>query len=197
MSASTKDAPTERQLRYLRGLAASTATTFVNPRTRREASQEIDRLRSLSTAPRMRAFEARDEDADGDGGQLAYATAVHHSEVVGFGSSTTWRAQSPRSRASARSRRPSPERAELARYTVPGGERVLCGQRLNGCVCVTDRPGSGTGRSYIVEHQPELDGEEALQALIADYLRQARELGEVPMASDAIGRMLAGVDPHV
>ena len=32
------------------------------------------------------------------------------------------------------------KRVELARYTVPAGERVLYGQRINGVVRVTDVP---------------------------------------------------------
>ena len=35
---------------------------------------------------------------------------------------------------------PVGERIELARYTVPVGERVLYGQRVNGVVRVTDVP---------------------------------------------------------
>jgi hypothetical protein len=74
---------------------------------------------------------------------------------------------------------------ELARYTVSAGERVLCGQRVNGVVRVTDVPACGRGRAYLVERELEQEGSHAnaaLQALIADYLRQARRLDAVPMA---------------
>lgn len=37
-------APTSKQLGYLRLLAERTETTFVPPRTRAEASREIDRM---------------------------------------------------------------------------------------------------------------------------------------------------------
>ena len=38
---------------------------------------------------------------------------------------------------------PVGERVELARYTVPAGERVLYGQRVDGVVRVTDVPARG------------------------------------------------------
>jgi hypothetical protein len=72
-------------------------------------------------------------------------------------------------------------RVELARYTIPGGERVLYGQRVNGIVRVTDNPASGNGRAYLVERELEQDGNAALQALIADYLDQARRHQAIPM----------------
>jgi len=75
------------------------------------------------------------------------------------------------------------ERTELARYHVSSGERVLYGQRVNGCVRITDRPASGAGRSYLVERECEQDGYSALQALVSDYIEQSRELDDVPMAS--------------
>jgi hypothetical protein len=62
------------------------------------------------------------------------------------------------------------ERVELARYTIPVGERVLYGQRINGVVRVTDVPVTPGGRAYLVERELEQDGNAALQALIADYI---------------------------
>jgi hypothetical protein len=187
MSPSTVTVPTERQLRYLRVLAGKTATTFAYPATRGEASREINRLRKLQDEPRAPRLDAGDPDAE----QLSYATAVHASEVTGFGSSATWRAGS----------RPSPrpvlgklvlkDRTELARYTVSGGERVLYGRRTDGCVTVTDGPRSGAGRSYLVERDLEVEGLPAIQALIADYVQQARELDEIPMASGAVRQLFA------
>jgi hypothetical protein len=46
---------------------------------------------------------------------------------------------------------PVGERTELARYTIPSGERVLYGQRVNGVVRVIDVPAGGGGRAYLVE----------------------------------------------
>ena len=72
-------------------------------------------------------------------------------------------------------------RTELGRYTIRSGGRILYGQRVNGIVRVSDRPGGGTGRSFLVERGLEEDGNAALQALIADYLSQAIADQEVPM----------------
>jgi hypothetical protein len=77
---------------------------------------------------------------------------------------------------------PVGERIELARYTVPVGERVLYGQRVNGVVRVTDVPACGRGRAYLVERELEQDGYDALKALVSDYLDQAELLEDVPMA---------------
>jgi hypothetical protein len=77
---------------------------------------------------------------------------------------------------------PVGERIELARYSVPVGERVLYGQRVDGVVRVTDVPACGRGRAYLVERELEQDGYEALKALVSDYLEQAGLLDDVPMA---------------
>jgi hypothetical protein len=77
---------------------------------------------------------------------------------------------------------PVGERIELARYTVPVGERIVYGQRVNGVVRITDVAARGRGRAYLVERELEQDGYDALQALVADYLEQAELLAEVPMA---------------
>ena len=74
------------------------------------------------------------------------------------------------------------ERTELARYTVPSGERILYGQRVAGVVRVTDVPLTPGDRAYLVERELELDGYAALWALIEDYLREAQRLQAVPMA---------------
>ena len=75
-------------------------------------------------------------------------------------------------------------RTELARFTVSAGQRVVYRQRVCGVVRLTDVPASGRGRSYLIERKLEHEGSQAnaaLQALIADYLRQARRLDAVPM----------------
>jgi hypothetical protein len=77
---------------------------------------------------------------------------------------------------------PVGERIELARYSVPVGERVLYGQRVSGVVRVTDVPECGGGRAYLVERELEQDGYDALKALVSDYLDQAKLLEDVPMA---------------
>ena len=82
---------------------------------------------------------------------------------------------------------------ELARYTIPSGERVLHGQRVNGVVRVTDTPAGGRGRAYLVERELEQDGNAALQALVADYVEQANRHGEIPM-NIPLGRYLAHIE---
>jgi len=184
--------PTSAQLRYLRVLAEQTGTTFVNPRTRVQASREIDRLRQLKDeAPASRSDEREaDQEARAEREQLVYATALAPEEVSGFGSTASWRTSpSPVMRTPPKHSRVG-ERTELARYQVSRGERVLYGQRINGCVRITDRPALGRGRSYLVERELEQDGYSALQALVADYIEQSRELDEVPMASSVVRSQL-------
>ena len=79
---------------------------------------------------------------------------------------------------------------ELARYSVTdGGRRILYRQRCDGHVRVVDRPAGG-GRSYLVERELELDGPEAVDAIVADYLRQARRFDAVPMRASVVRRHL-------
>ena len=79
-------------------------------------------------------------------------------------------------------------RTELARYTVPAGERILYGQRVDGVVRMTDNPASGHGRAYLVERGLEVDGNAALWALVDDYLRQSERLNAIPMACSPLER---------
>ncbi len=79
-------------------------------------------------------------------------------------------------------------RVELGRYETDDGERVLVGRRIDGEVFVYDHP-VGTGRPYFVERG--FDSKAELAVLLADYRRQAAELGACPMSAEAIGRALA------
>jgi hypothetical protein len=66
----------------------------------------------------------------------------------------------------------------------------LYGQRVEGVVRVTDVPLAPGGRAYLVERGLEEEchnANAALQALIADYVRQASVLDEVPMAAIPFG----------
>jgi hypothetical protein len=74
------------------------------------------------------------------------------------------------------------ERVELARYSVVEGERVLYGQRVNGIVRITDCPATGRSRAFLVERGLTQCAE--LDALLADYVRQAERHGMVPMLLD-------------
>jgi hypothetical protein len=80
---------------------------------------------------------------------------------------------------------PVGERAELGRYRVPTGERILYGQRVDGIVRVTDVPAETRGRAYLVERELEQDGYAALLALVADYIEQAELHGAIPMTAPA------------
>jgi len=173
-------AATPTQLSYLRHLALQTGTTFISPRTRQQASCEIDRLRILKGKGRV-PFR-REPSIVND--PAVYATAADSSEITGFGSSARWRTSPQREPESLPQKSDDVgELTELERYTISSGERVVYGQRISGCVRVTDRPASGSGRSYLIERELEQDGYEALKALVADYIAQAQQLGRIPMAT--------------
>lgn len=188
MSSQTAPAPTIRQLSYLRTLASNTATTFAYPSTRREASRQIEELRRLTPVPRTGPEESEDDTL---AEQLQYATAVHDHEVSGFGSSASWS-----TRPLGIAQRHAGARRELARYALSTSERVLYGERSGGEIMLTDAPAWGDGRTYLIERALELEDHGALDALIADYLAQARELDEVPMASAAVAQLVGcgGID---
>ena len=82
--------PTAKQLTYLRTHAERTGRTFVTPRTSREASVEIRKLRSAAPDSRLeRRIEHKavaDAIAAGPGDD---ARVLSH-EVEGFGSTATW-----------------------------------------------------------------------------------------------------------
>jgi hypothetical protein len=177
---------TVRQLRFLKSLAERTGTSFTYPKSRREASSEIDRLiqlRDSGHAPSPEIMRADDRSP-------VYATAVAPDEVSGYGSSASWRTNASESVTTAPQPPKVGERTELARYSVSSGERIIYGQRINGTVRITDRPASGDGRSYLVERELEQDGYSALKALVADYIEQANRLDDVPMASSTVRREL-------
>ncbi len=180
-STTTDNAPTQRQLRYLKTLAERTGTSFTYPQNRRAAHREIERLRSVkanNSAPFRRERSIATDP-------LVYATAVNDSEISGFGSSAHWRTTTPKN---VPQQSTIGARTELGRYTLSVGERVIYGQRINGLVRLTDRPASGAGRSYIVERGLEVDGYAALRDLISEYIGQARNIDAIPMASSVIRR---------
>jgi hypothetical protein len=90
ITAGSAKKPTRKQLDYLRSLAEQTATTFTPPRSRDEASAEIDRLLKLTRSSRAdRAREQRAVQRD-----LAErpddATRVRDDEISGYASSARW-----------------------------------------------------------------------------------------------------------
>jgi hypothetical protein len=87
--ASEDSRPTGRQLRYLRQLAELTGTTFTPPATRRQASQEIERLKQQSRS----AGSERREDRQAVSRGLAQnqpASSVRDDEISGYGSEARW-----------------------------------------------------------------------------------------------------------
>jgi hypothetical protein len=84
--------PTARQQRYLRQLALQRGVTFVVPKTRAEASRMIDALKRRAPEPvadRRREIRAvQDDMARGRGDDARVRQDV---EVVGYGSSATWK----------------------------------------------------------------------------------------------------------
>lgn len=183
-STATINAPTQRQLRYLKALAEQTGTSFAYPQSRGAAHREIDRLRSIKA--KGHAPFQREPSITTD--PLVYATAAHDSEVSGFGSSAHWRT-SPQNDPESIPQQPRiGERTELGRYTVGAGERVIYGQRINGRVRITDRPASGAGRSYLIERELKVNGYSALKTLVSEYIEQAQSFDAIPMASSVVRR---------
>jgi hypothetical protein len=182
------DRPTPKQLAYLRSLASRSGQTFEYPRSRRQASREIKRLKCAEPCTRAEQQRERTEIADAIRCSPTDAARVRDSEVTGYGSSAGWMHNREKGRECGRDTSPpSPprpevgKRVELARYATADGERVICGQRIDAVVRVTDRPANGHGRAYLVEQGLEQDGNAALHALVDDYLAKSQLLGYPPM----------------
>jgi hypothetical protein len=87
--------PSQAQIKYLRTLAAQTGTSFAYPKTSREASGEIARLKALAAGcdRQLERDEARRETHDVRDvlaelpGQRA---APRDGEIAGYGSSAHW-----------------------------------------------------------------------------------------------------------
>jgi hypothetical protein len=86
----THTQPSQKQLGYLRDLANSRGETFAVPRSRAEASREIERLRSRRPSNVVeRAMERADGREVVD--RWAPATDVRPEEIEGYGSTARWR----------------------------------------------------------------------------------------------------------
>ncbi len=85
--------------------------------------------------------------------------------------------------------------AELARYRVSTGERMLTGWRRRGGLEVTDRPSGGRARGYVVDRG--FHCREQLAAFIGDYVDQARRLDACPMGTEAIATLLGDTETEV
>jgi hypothetical protein len=168
------------QLSYLKDLASQTGTTFTLPRSGYQAGREIERLRALK-AKRGRYLEAPRLELDP--AEQPYATEQKPGEIIGYGASARRADPAPRCAAPAR-RRAEGEPFELGRYVTRSGEqRGLYGIRVDGKPRVIDAAAEGAGRTYTVEQDlQEKGGYGEVKALVADYLKQAKELGRIPMA---------------
>lgn len=81
------------------------------------------------------------------------------------------------------------EGAELARYRVSGGARVLMGWRRRGGIEVSDQPLEGRSRGYLVDRGFRCF--EQLAAFVNDYLAEAGRLDACPMSREGIDAVLA------
>ncbi|HET7054186.1 MAG TPA: hypothetical protein VFI09_09775 [Solirubrobacterales bacterium] len=84
------------------------------------------------------------------------------------------------------------EGAELARYRVSTGERVLMGWGRPGGIEVSDVAVERGSRGYVVDRGFRCP--EQLAAFLGDYLDQARRFDACPMGGAQIGAMLAGTE---
>jgi hypothetical protein len=82
------DAPTGKQLRYLRQLASQRGQTFRYPTTRRQASAEITRLKQTLARSHVAEF-AEQRAFDHDPGPED-ATRVREDEIAGYGANAHW-----------------------------------------------------------------------------------------------------------
>ena len=90
MTNATQRPPSDKQLRYLRSLAAQRGESFSYPHSAAEASAEIERLKSRRRGSYVerrieRVQVSRDMASRGD------AASVREFEIVGYGSSARWR----------------------------------------------------------------------------------------------------------
>ncbi len=81
------DKPSPKQQAYLRSLAQQTGTSFTPPKTRSEASREIDRLKALSSSPHHERHTDRQAVGQAPRGGAA---RVRDTEIEGYGSTATW-----------------------------------------------------------------------------------------------------------
>ena len=190
--------PTRRQLAYLKVLADRAGQTFTYPSSREQASLQINRLTHAEPSTRTERRVERTQIADAIATGPTDSTRVRDDELTGYGSSATWahhQQTEPADPASSAPRRMTPQvgpLTELARYTIPAGERVIYGQRVDGVVRLVDRPAAPGGRAYLIERGLETKSE--LDALIADYLTSAQRLQAPPMAESPVDRFLEHID---
>jgi Domain of unknown function (DUF4326) len=87
--------PTPRQLRYLRVLAERSGTTFTTPRSINEASRMIEAMQQRKRTPRSEVRRERQAVSQDMASKRGDAAQVEPSELMGHGSSATWRKREP------------------------------------------------------------------------------------------------------
>ena len=82
--------PTAKQLVYLRALAERAGQTFATPRTSKDASAEIRRLKAAPTDSGLEAKIERKEMADAIAEGPQDGARVTPNEITGYGSNCRW-----------------------------------------------------------------------------------------------------------
>ncbi len=90
MTNATQQPPSDKQLRYLRSLAAQRGESFSYPHSAAEASAEIERLKARRRGSYVERRIER-EQVSRDMASRGDAASVRESEIVGYGSSARWR----------------------------------------------------------------------------------------------------------
>jgi hypothetical protein len=85
--------PTAKQLSYLRTLAIRTGQTFTPPKTRADASREIQRLRKVEPTSSDEQRRERRDIRDALASSAGASAAVCDHEISGFGASCEWASQ--------------------------------------------------------------------------------------------------------
>ena len=92
----TPKPPSPRQLNYLRALAGRTGQTFTYPKTSRDASRDIQRLKTVRPSSRIELEIERLDLASEQAARGANCDVPVNldTEVAGHGSTATWRRRS-------------------------------------------------------------------------------------------------------
>ena len=87
----TPKPPSARQLNYLKALANRTGQTFTYPRTSRDASREIQRLKAVRPSNRVELeLERVDVAAEQAAREANCDVPVDVREIEGYGSNCRW-----------------------------------------------------------------------------------------------------------
>ena len=82
--------PTAKQLAYLRTLTHRSGQTFTPPRTRADASREIQRLRAATPTDADEGRRERRDIRDALNSSSGASAPIREHEISGYGSSCKW-----------------------------------------------------------------------------------------------------------